>query len=175
LFPKPDSERGAVFRFDEHRKQRAFAHANDKSQALGEEQIRVPIAEARSRMDAFDRTLGVKIFEKLASASDSEQLGEFLLALPGAKSALLGFVERRELCCALLEHRFVGDLVAPIDRFRAVPDHRHSRRARDTRPFEIANRGPAKIVGHLSYYARPPASQRPSFPEVLYRLPVMME
>src|SRR5713226_10412857 len=105
-------------------------------------------------MNALGGTLSMKIFEKLASASDSEQLGEFPLSLPGARSALLGFVERRELCCTLLEHRFVGDLVAPIDRFRAVPDHRHSRRARDARPFEIANGGPAEIVGHLSYYAR---------------------
>ena len=89
----------------------------------------------------------MKLFEKLASASDSEQLGEFLLSLPGAKRTLLGFVERRELCCALLEHRFVGDLVTLINRFRAVADHRHSSRAWDARPFEIANCGPAEIVG----------------------------
>jgi len=150
LFLKPDSERGAVFRFDEHRKQRAFAHANDKSQALGEEQVRVPIAETRSGMNPLGGTLGVKIFEKLASASDSEQLSEFLLFPLGARSALLGFMERRELCCTLLEHRFVGDLVTLINRFRAVADHRHSGRARDARPFEIANCGPAEIVGHLS-------------------------
>jgi hypothetical protein len=118
-----------------------------KSQALGEEQIRIPIAEARSRMNALGGTLGVKIFEKLASASDRQHLREFLLSLLGARSALLGFVERRELCCTLLEHRLVGDLVALINRFRAVADHRHSGRARDARPFEIANCGPAEIVG----------------------------
>jgi hypothetical protein len=50
-------------RFDKHWKQRAFAYANDKSQALGEEQVRVPIAEARSRMNDHGRTSGVKIFE----------------------------------------------------------------------------------------------------------------
>ncbi len=84
-------------------------------------------------------------------------------------------MERRELCCTLLEHRFVGDLVTLINRFRAVAYHRHSSRARDARPFEIANCGMAKIGGYLSYYAGTAASQRPSFPEVLYRLPVMVE
>jgi hypothetical protein len=95
----------------------------------------------------------VKIIEKLASASDCEQLREFPLSLIAARRTLLGFLERRELCCAVLQHRFV-DLVALINRFRAVADHSHSSRTRDTGAFEIANCGPAKIVGYLSYYTR---------------------
>ncbi len=44
---------------------------------------RVPVAEASSRMNTLARALGVKIFEKLASASDREQLREVLLPLVG--------------------------------------------------------------------------------------------
>ena len=94
----------------------------------------------------------IHTFEKLASASDGEQLREFLSSSLGARSTLLGFVECRELCRTRLEHRFVGDLVALINRFRAVADHHHSSRSRNARPFEIANCGPAEIVGHLSCY-----------------------
>jgi hypothetical protein len=58
-----------------------------------------------------------------------------------------------EVCCAVLQLRFV-DLVALINRFRAMADHSHSSRTRDTGAFEIANCGPAKIVGYPSYYTR---------------------
>jgi len=58
-----------------------------------------------------------------------------------------GRVECGELRYTLPEHRGVDDGVTAVDRLRLVTGQPGRGRSRDTRPLEVADSGPAEVVG----------------------------
>jgi len=79
----------------------------------------------------------------------------------------LNRVKDAELLSGFLQHRRIGDRIAPINRLGLVTSHAHGRRAGDASAFEIAHGCPAKVMNETTWQQSIFARLLPSAAKIL--------